>query len=265
MTGGLAISPTSRSWPRTALASGGAQGVAPSFAFVGDSHADAASPAVFAAAERAGLAGWSITMPGFIFTPGRWHAGSGDDANVQAVLDFIARHPEIDTVVIAAWWSRARIGDSYRDEPALYVDADYDGSGLAYNPGSFDRSLERLTAALPDRKIVLLDDVPASPLLDVKTWVRRYAMAGAEPPPGLSRPQADSQRAAYEPSLEALAARHGNVRYVPVFKGLCGPAVCPLFDAEGLPVFRDGDHLSQVGALGLTDAMAAVFAATPGE
>lgn len=243
----------------------GADGVAPSFAFVGDSHADAASPAVFAAAERAGRAGWSITMPGFIFTPGRWHAASGDDANVQAVLDFIARHPEIDTVIVSAWWGRARIGDSYRDEQALYLDADYDGSGPAYNPGSFDRSLERLAAALPDREIVLLDDVPASPLLDLKTWVRRYAVTGAEPPAGLSRSEADIQRAAYEPSLQALAARHANVRYVPVFEGLCGSAVCPVFDAEGVPVFRDGDHLSQVGALGLTDAMAAVFEAMPAE
>ncbi len=241
----------------------GAEGVAPSFAFVGDSHADAASPAVFAAAERAGRAGWSITMPGFVFTPGRWNAGSAGDADVQAVLDFIARHREIHTVVVSAWWVRARIGESYRDAPALYIDADYDGSGLAYNPGSFDRSLERLVAALPDREIVLLDDVPASPALDIKTWVRRYAVTGAEPPLGLSRSEADSQRAVYEPSLKSLAARHENVRYVPVFEGLCGSEVCALFDAEGQPVFRDGDHLSQVGALGLTDAVAAVFEAMP--
>ncbi|WP_347312601.1 acyltransferase family protein [Defluviimonas sp. SAOS-178_SWC] len=242
----------------------GAEGVAPSFAFVGDSHADAASPAVFAAAAQAGRSGWSITMPGFIFTPGRWHAGSGGDADVQAVLGFIDRHPEIRTVVVSAWWVRARIGDSYRNEPALYIDADYDGSGPAYNPGSFDRSLERLVAALPGREIVLLDDVPASPVLDVKTWVRRYAVTGVEPPPGIARPEADSQRAAYEPSLKALATRHRNVRYVPVFEGLCGPEFCPLFNADGQPVFRDGDHLSQVGALGLVNAMAAVFEAPPG-
>ena len=238
----------------------GAEGVAPTFALVGDSHADAASPAVFAAAARAGVSGYQITMPGFIPTPGRWFLGTGADTDVQAVLRFLHDRPEVETILVTAWWVRARIGESYRDEPAVYVDAEYDGSGPAYNPASFDRAMARLAEALPDRRIVLLDDVPAGPALDMKIYVRRYATTGAPPPPGLPRTAADRQRVDYEPALSALAARYANLDYVPVFAGLCSREVCPLFDANGNPVFRDGDHLSNVGALSLTDAVAEIFA-----
>lgn len=226
----------------------GAENTAPSFVLAGDSHADAVSPAVFGAARTMGLAGYQFTMAGFLPTPGRNHLNKDDSALVDAFIKFVQDRPELRTVVVTAWWSRARTGVNYRNDIAVYVDEGYDGTGEAYDPISFDRGFTRLIEALPDRHIIFMDDGPSGRGLDVKSYLRTYAVDGKPPVAGLSADIAAKERALYEPQLRAFAQHFPNVTYMPVLDGLCGPTLCPLFDAEGQPYFRDGHHLSKIGA-----------------
>jgi peptidoglycan/LPS O-acetylase OafA/YrhL len=238
----------------------GAEGVEPTFVLAGDSHADAASPAVFAAAADLGLSGYHFTQPGFLPTPGRYTLFSSSLDQVNSFMAFLESRPNLKTVVVTGWWTRARTGRSYRDDPTVFIDDEYDGSGLGYSALSLDHALDRLAQAFPDRHFVFLDDVPAGRTLDVKGYVRTFAVTGKAPLAGLPRSEADAQREHYEPALIAFAARHPNVTYARVFAELCGPDICPLFDADGRPIFRDGDHLSNVGAMTLAPGMKRVLA-----
>lgn len=233
----------------------GSNGVGPTFALVGDSHADAASPGVFAAAERLRLSGWQLTMPGLLLTPGRRPIGVTRAGGQLEVLDFLTDHPEIRIIILNGWWARAITGRSYRDTPTIFVDDEYRGTGLADNPRSFATAMERLAETFPDRLIVILDDVPFGRLMDMKNYVRAYAVTGTSPPPGLPLSEALAQRNAYDPALQAVDARHANVIYRHPFDQLCGERRCPLFNASGDPIFRDGDHLSRIGGLLLADPM----------
>jgi len=237
----------------------GAEGVRPSFALVGDSHADAASPGVFAAAEQLGLSGWQLTQPGLLLTPGRRPIGVARAGGEKEVMGFLASHEEIRVILITGWWARAITGRSYRDSPTIFVDEEYSGKGLADNPRSFADAMERLAVAFPDKLIVILDDVPFGRRLDMKSYVRAYAVAGTPPSPGIPTSEALAQRRVYDPALQQVDAAYANVIYRHPFDGLCGDSICPLFDAAGDPIFRDGDHLSRMGGLLLTDDMAAVL------
>lgn len=237
----------------------GAGGVAPTFALVGDSHADAASPGVFLAASRLGLAGWQLTMPGLLLTPGRTPIGMAQAGGQQETLDFLSDHPEVRIIILTGWWARAITGRSYRDSPTIFVDEEYRGTGLADNPRSFATAMERLAERFPDRLIVILDDVPFGRLMDMKNYVRAYAVTGSPPPAGLPLSEALAQRRVYDPVLQDVDARHANVIYRHPFDQFCGAEICPLFDEAGNPIFRDGDHLSRVGGLMLADPMTAIL------
>ena len=250
--------------PASRLAAGeacirGAEGVTPSFALVGDSHADAASPGVFAAAGRLGLSGWQLTQPGLLLTPGRRPMGVARAGGEKEVMGFLSSHEEIRVILITGWWARAITGRSYRDSPTIFVDEEYSGNGLADNPRSFADAMERLAEAFPDKLIVILDDVPFGRRMDMKSYVRAYAVAGKPPHPGIPASEALAQRRVYDPPLQLVDAAHANVIYRHPFDRLCDDRSCPLFDATGDPIFRDGDHLSRLGGLLLTDAMADIL------
>jgi hypothetical protein len=236
----------------------GAEGVEPSFVLVGDSHADALSPGVFAAAEELGISGYQYTDLGFRPLPGVTQPGDAAAERETALfLDFLAARPEIRTVILTAFWEHQATGASYRHESDVWRDADYDGSGTTYNARALDAGLSRLAEALPDRTIILLDDIPTGDRLDLRTFARIALYKGAEAraAAGLPAEIYAAQRASYEPILEAVAEHHPNVVYHPVFPGLCDETLCPLFD-DGAPVFRDGDHRSSAGALALAPVIA---------
>lgn len=52
-----------------------------------------------------------------------------------------------------------------RNTQAIFQDALYDGSGVAYNFVSFERGLRQLFETFPDRSHILLEGVPLAPTL----------------------------------------------------------------------------------------------------
>jgi hypothetical protein len=245
----------------------GAPGVAPSFVLAGDSHADALSDGLFAAARNRGVAGVHFTPTGTVpFLLGRFSLdGDPHDPLAPSFVTYLRRHPELRTIIMTAYWAKEATGRSYKRELEVVVDEGYDGSGAAYNPIAFRRALERFVKAFPDRRFILLDDVPAGEALDLREYARVLYTTGSAPPSGLPRGTADAQRASYEPILKSVAAVNRNVVYVPVLWRLCGPKMCPMFLPDGLLLYRDGDHLSRAASEKLAPALEVLFGSRPRE
>jgi len=219
-----------------------------SFILVGDSHADAISPAIFAAAVDMGLAGYQYTNAGFRPLSGVVKRGEpGWEQQTEAFIAFAEDRSDIQTLFVTAMWAHQMTGYSYRHEGDMWQDDSYDGSGSAYNVQATIGGLRRLAERLPGRRIVLLDDVPSGTGLDLSTQIRlvRFGHMDAA---GLSRREADSQRLTYVPHLTELAAENSAIEFFPFFENLCGAELCPLFDEEVI-LYRNGDHLSLDGAL----------------
>lgn len=227
----------------------GSEGVQPSFVLVGDSHADAFSPAVFAAASDLGVAGFQYTDSGFVPLPGIWRLDREGTAKVDAFISFLEERPSIRTIIITRYWQLQMTGYTYRHEGYVWVDEGYDGSGTDYNVTATKNGFERLVDHFPERRIVVLDDVPAGEDLHIRNQLRQMRYGDLENI-GLSAQEFHTQRETYEPILMEISERFSNVHYVPMFSNMCERELCSLFDGETL-LFRDGDHLSWEGSLRL--------------
>ena len=238
----------------------GAPGEVPSFVLVGDSHAAAISGGVFAAAARAGLSGYQFTASSFRPLPGiKMEKRRLDDLTVRFV-EFLRERPALRIVVLAGYWQWQATGQSYRKENHIFPDDEYDGSGLAYNKVSFQHGLQRLVDAFPDRRFVIVEDVPIGfefrnavraihihDVLGVGRGSARLDLIRV----GISRQQYERQLASYRPILAAVA-RSPNISILPLIDQLCDDQFCR-GTRNGALLFFDGDHLSMEGGLSLTD------------
>jgi len=239
----------------------GRTGVAPSFVLLGDSHAQAIAHAVFTAADQIGVSGVQLTALGYMPLPGRKNLGIdyAPDMN-PTVLDWLERHREIRTVIVTGYWLYEATSKTYRHTGTIFADAQYDGTGLAYNPKALRHALDRLVERFPDRRFVFLDDAPSGRDIFVKHYVRAMVAHG-QAPARIPFTEAQQQQEAYLPILQAVAASHDNVRVAPVLtRSVCDAQQCSLFTPDGLLKFHDGDHLSDPYALRLTDKLGAALA-----
>ncbi|SDJ73471.1 acyltransferase family protein [Aliiruegeria lutimaris] len=234
----------------------GATGQPPSFLLIGDSHAFALSPGLFRAASEGGLSGLQFTSDGFFPGPGRKTLGTArEDPRIARALEIVAEHPEIPTVILAGAWADYATGTNWKGRLWLYEDDIATAGSSAENVALFSRALERFIAALPERQVILLDDVAAGRDLDLNAFVRHSMLRpGSREDAILPYELASERRAVYAPILLALAEKNANVTFVPVFADFCPPTGCPLFAADlSYPIYRDGDHLSNQAALLLKD------------
>lgn len=244
----------------------GAPGVAPSFVLAGDSHAHALSDGLFEAARARGLAGTHFVAPGFVPLPGRHVPNGARPEHLVPLFEaYLRRNPGLRTIVLAAYWQHEATGRSHRQPMRFHTDGEDDGSGAAYNPVALRNALEQLFERFPERRFVLLDDVPFGPVFDPVQRARQIFAGRADGTAGLPRAVADAQRATYEPILVSLAARHANVVYMPLLSTLCGPRLCPLADPNERLLYMDGDHLSAYGSARLAPVLDAVFVAAEEE
>lgn len=229
---------------------------APSFLLIGDSHAHALSPALFGAASTAGMAGLQFTSAGFLPGPGRALIGGGEDSRIGRARQLVETTPQVCTIVLAGAWSDYATGENWKGKRWLYQDVLGTAATSQENAPIFERALARFVAAYPDRKILLLDDVPAGRELDLNAHVRRALTHPAESGQSfLPAAKVAKRRQNYDAILSRIAAAHPNTSYIRVFGDFCATGDCPLFNG-GIPVFRDGDHLSQQGALMWQEAFA---------
>jgi hypothetical protein len=178
-------------------------------------------------------------------------------------VGYLRRHSGLRTIVVTGFWSKEATGRSYRHVLRVDVDGGYDGSGAAYNPIAFHHALDRLVKMFPDRRFILLDDIPTGSALSMREYARVLYASGSTGAAGLPRGTADAQRASYEPILKSVAAARNNVVYVPVLWQLCASQVCPLFRRNGLLLYRNGDHLTRAASESLAPALDVIFGSRP--
>lgn len=219
----------------------GAPNAVPDFVLLGDSHADAASPAVFRAAEMVGRSGYHFTNGGYRPTVGFAVRGSQKvhrelHESVRAIL----KNPNIKEVYLLGYWA-----DAMRK---LNVKLDGTNS-LVTGKFALSHGLKRLVAEHPDIRFAILEDNPVGEILSPEHFVRaRY----------LRRPYPDGlERAAYNKQTETVRtvldniAEAPNVYVVEMADHLCNNQLCPSVNQDG-PIYRNRDHLSAKGALLLT-------------
>jgi peptidoglycan/LPS O-acetylase OafA/YrhL len=230
----------------------GATGVEPDFVFAGDSHADAISMPVFAAAEKLGVAGYQFTQAGFRPLPGVRRPGSLRGSKLaDRFVQFLHDNPNIRVVILHGFWKVQATGESFRHSGVVYIDDDYDGSGQAYNRISFQAGLKRLTEQFPDRRFIILDDYPSGKEFDLNRLMRILhfsgrSAAGLGDIGGMTQARFMADQAEYRPLLDRVAEA-GNVRVASLAETLCDEEYC-YSERNGEILYRDGDHLTLVGA-----------------
>ncbi|HET7448137.1 MAG TPA: SGNH hydrolase domain-containing protein [Methyloceanibacter sp.] len=134
---------------------------------------------------------------------------------------------------------------------------------LAYNNKvSFQNSLQRLVDAFPDRRFILVEDIPVGAELSISNAARAMHIQNVfgENPKlgdlrfGIERQRYEDELASYRPIFAAVA-RSPNVSIVSLIDALPGFAAA----GRGWLLFFDGDHLSTEGATMLTDTFVNVF------
>lgn len=231
-------------------------GSTPSFVLLGDSFSDALVPGIDAAARDAGRTGFVITKGG---CPPLLEVGNpGCQAFNAAVLAFLGRHPDIDTVVMMARWSGFAEGSRFgEDRPRLVLtDALSVTPSPEENRRVLARGFERSLEALAPRRIVVIAYSPEQPVSPPRAiaMTRRF---GGEGITGVDRATYDRRQAQVHALLDPLA-RRGDVSVIDLGPALCDAEGCP-FERDGVLLYSDDNHVSRSGALAIKATLARAF------
>ena len=235
----------------------GMAGEAPSFVLAGDSHAYAISGGVFAGCRPGGTFRLSIYGELLPSAPGHKTGEARARRSYGQIRRIPSRAPSAANLILVGYWQWQATGQSYRKGPHIFRDDDYDGSGVAYNKVSFQRGLQRLVDSFPDRRFLLVEDVPiGSEFSNAPRAIHMQSLLGGSARldllhVGISRRQYESQLASYRPIFTAVA-QAPNVSILPLIDQLCDSQFCG-GTRNGALLFYDGDHLSMEGGLALTD------------
>jgi hypothetical protein len=174
--------------------------------------------------------------------------------HTEAVLSWVS-HNHIGTVLLAAHWiayaedkHSRRLTDAQNPENLSMLD----------NAAVFERGLDRLLAALQGQhvRVFLVDDAPQS-VVDVP-----YAL-GAAKRLHLNR-EFRISRATYEvqqhraTAIFARLQKRYAIRIIKPQDLLCSGGMCAIA-RDDAPLYRDGEHLSELGAMTAEPALEAIW------
>jgi peptidoglycan/LPS O-acetylase OafA/YrhL len=238
----------------------------PSFALVGDSHAQALIPAVEKQAVTRGLSGYVITKGGVVCLQGVQRVGKPFDSAAynKHVLEFIARHREVKTIMLVGRWSYNLFGTYRQEDPELPVlrDTSRQLPDNSRNSVVFKAGLSRTVDALlgMGKTVVLVSDVPEIgydvPLAYFK-HVRWPGISGIdEIRPTIA--EYHERQSEADGILEQLSERRGVMLIRPEKQ---------MFDEKGRVrvvengklLYLDDDHLSVAGAIYVSPAFDDLF------
>ena len=254
---------------RDSLCKIGADGGQPSFLFWGDSHARSLAAGVNSSAKRNGAAGVIATINACpplknIERPGRMEC---HDFNV-AILDYVARHSKIQTVVIAARWTLSVRGTRYKEEDGSLVEL-IDISAPSTDPRSsaelFEAGLRGTVSALRDmgKHVVIVGPIPeVGYSVPAKNHI---ALVTGRDVNEMIAPSSDEFRARNSEILDVIKRleEEALVDVVRPSSILCDDRYCGVALADGAALYRDDNHLSTFGARHIAAIFDPVFAGRP--
>jgi peptidoglycan/LPS O-acetylase OafA/YrhL len=221
----------------------GARDVAPTVLLWGDSHALAWAPALDRALAARGLSARFAFHSGCAPLPGlRVRDNAGCLAGNAATRAWLEVHPEVDTVLLSAFWTL------YYREGIVVPDSDRDPAGTV------DAALAGTLAWLAARpgRHVLLADVPSHGKDVPLSLALRRITGRASPAPDLE--QHAAEQAPFLAALRAAGAPAGRIALVDPAPWMCRPECVQ--QAGGVSLYRDAHHLSVPGALHYADRLA---------
>lgn len=237
----------------------------PGFVLWGDSHARALATAVDRSAQAHHVAGRIASEGGCpplldVVRPDMRFCAEFNDS----VLRYIGRHPEIDTVILAARWALSTNGTRYKAETGHDVDL----IDLRASPGEslsnarvveagLRRTLERLQAM--GKSVVLVApvpeigyDVPSATFTSLRTG--RDVEARIAP----SYEEFSLRSRAAHAIIESVMDERPSLTMLDPATLLCDDWTCHV-TVDNVPLYRDDNHLSTFGAIYLAHLFDDVF------
>lgn len=212
----------------------GAEGRAPTFMLLGDSHADMHGPGLFGAAEKLGRAGIQFTGTGYVPAPGYERGGRRSQyQKAHQLMDDVFRANEsIELVIYTLFWVQALDYPLYKGDGGWHAGEDV-----------LTDALTELTRRYPKKKFVFLEDIPFAQEFGPESAAR------TDRPAMIERSVYEAQLDQYRNLFNALAALP-NGETASIIGPLCDKEHC-YGSRRGVLLYRDYDHLSWNGSLWL--------------
>ena len=236
----------------------------PRFLLWGDSHALALATAVNLSAQRKGASGLIAVRTGCPPLSGIEREGRASCTRFNdAILERIAASPELDTVIVAARWALASNGTRYKQEEGSTVElvsrsgeieATDQQALFAYGIGRTVRALR--TAG---RRVVLVNQAPEVGF-DVPSANYMARLTGRDVNQTIAPTRLEYRERSGNANdvLVALAAAPG-VMLVDIAAALCSAPTCRVV-TDGMPLYRDDNHLSLRGNIEVSPLFDPAFA-----
>jgi peptidoglycan/LPS O-acetylase OafA/YrhL len=140
----------------------------PSFLLLGDSHARAAAEGISLAAYQRKLSGELVYSSGCPFILGITRRFDQETCkqSQNAIMEYVADHPEIKTIILAGRWAQWAEGSNYSftdENPHFnFIDTLSQNKRMESSAVLFERGFERTIMGLLDlnRNIVIINQVP---------------------------------------------------------------------------------------------------------
>lgn len=226
------------------------------FLFWGDSHAEAFLPGVDRAAAQAGRTGLFAAQPACppIREMRRIPELRPCTAFNESVWALIESRQDLPLIILAARWPLSVEGTRYSVEGGGTVRLQWAGPPHKHPPQSdnatiFEAGLRLTLARLRamGRTVVLLGPVPEFDW-DIPSVASRASFIGRQAPKLLDAKKAAARTARTEDILRRIADSEQDVRYIPLSDLFCDDRVCRSVGPDGLPYYRDDDHLTRQAA-----------------
>lgn len=226
----------------------GYENTVPSFALIGDSHAEALKYGLELAAINKKKSGIQFTKPGCRPIRGIDKKGSRRCLRfINIALNEIARNKEINIVFLAGYWSRAYYGFAHNRRKIEYFDYQenskkYESNDLLFLRG-LHRTIEQLIRA--NKKIVIIEDTPVIEFNPRTTYARNIFLNKEQNIYGKYKEGVNG-------IIKDEILKYGNsISYMKTEKIICPNNPCKLVKNNEL-MFRDDDHISKKASALLT-------------
>jgi peptidoglycan/LPS O-acetylase OafA/YrhL len=207
-----------------------------------DAHPDSARSAVFVS-----FSGWP-PLPGINHL---YHTRNSSGFFDRA-MD-LAFQPDVDTVVIGAFWEFYFLGEYRPDRsvqevygvPPSALQLDSPGTQAAFE--QFQRAISRLVSS--GRRVFIVLSNPTSPLFepvfpaDIRLSLHLPGSLGSDKGSRIDAGPFESFAAPVMNRLRAIAAQTG-AKVVDPRLTLCDGMICPATDSKGMPLYLDSNHLN---------------------